>query len=95
MKNRMTKHKAAKEKRFWLWMIASTITDYDWSFDAASRTTQYINSVDGTSNYNYDNGNQVTDANYDFQSDEAYDYDENGNRTNTGYTTGFCSTFST
>ena len=27
-------------------------------------------------------------ADYDYQTDETYSYDANGNRTNTGYTTG-------
>jgi len=66
----------------------TTIVDYDWAFDAASRITQYVNSVDGTSDYEYDNTDQLTAADHDFQTDEDYTYDENGNRTMTGYSTG-------
>jgi hypothetical protein len=36
----------------------------------------------------YDNTDQVTGATYNYQSNEAYTYDANGNRTNTGYSTG-------
>jgi len=36
----------------------------------------------------YDEINQLTGADYDFQTDESYSYDANGNRTNTGYATG-------
>jgi RHS repeat-associated protein len=67
----------------------STVVDFDWSFDAASRLTQFVSSVDGVSDYAYDSGDQLTAATHAAQTDEAYEYDENGNRTSTGYTTGF------
>ncbi|MEQ8786495.1 MAG: Calx-beta domain-containing protein [Pirellulaceae bacterium] len=70
----------------------TTFADYDWTFDAASRVTQMdftsLVGNDGTSGYTYDDTNQVTDADHDFQTDEAYSHDENGNRTVSGYTTG-------
>ena len=68
---------------------STTLVDFDWSFDAASRLTQFVSSVDGVSDYAYDNGDQLTAATHTAQTDEAYEYDENGNRTSTGYTTGF------
>ena len=54
--------------------------DHSWSFDAANRMTQYVNSIDGTANYTNDATGQLTAADYDYQSDESYLYDENGNR---------------
>ena len=70
----------------------TTIADYGWTYDAFSRVTQLSFSSlvgnDGTSDYAYDNTGQLTGVDHDFQTDESYSYDENGNRTNTGYTTG-------
>jgi len=51
------------------------------------RITQFV-SADGTSDYTYDATSQLTAADHDYQTDEAYTYDANGNRTMTGYTTG-------
>ena len=48
-------------------------------------------SVDGTATYSYDTTNQVTAASYtgtNQPANEANSFDKNGNRTNTGYTTG-------
>jgi YD repeat-containing protein len=66
---------------------STTYADYQWTFDAADRITQFI-SPDGTSNYNYDNRDQLTSTDHSYQTDEAYTYDANGNRTNAGYQTG-------
>ncbi|GAC1460231.1 MAG: hypothetical protein NVS2B14_02100 [Chamaesiphon sp.] len=41
-----------------------------------------------TPNYTYDATDQLTGANHSYQGAEAYNYDANGNRTNTGYQTG-------
>jgi RHS repeat-associated protein len=60
---------------------------YDYAYDAADRITQ-VSSKDGVSTYNYDVIDQLLGADYSFQGDESYTYDANGNRTNTGYTTG-------
>lgn len=38
--------------------------------------------------FSYDATSQLTDADHSYQTDEAYEYDENGNRTSTGYQTG-------
>ena len=56
------------------------LPSYAWSFDAANRMTRYVNSIDGTADYASDNTGQLTGADYDYQTDESYAYDENGNR---------------
>jgi RHS repeat-associated protein len=66
---------------------STTYADYQWTYDGANRITQFI-SPDGTSNYNYDNRDQLTGTDHSYQSDEAYGYDANGNRINAGYQTG-------
>ena len=38
--------------------------------------------------YNYDKTDQLIDADHSYQGDEDYSYDDNGNRTNAGYSTG-------
>ncbi|MDV2999000.1 MAG: tRNA3(Ser)-specific nuclease WapA [Chroococcopsis gigantea SAG 12.99] len=63
---------------------SSTIAFYNFSHDAAGRITQ-IQSIDGTNNYSYDVTDQLTGAS---ATNESYSYDANGNRTNTGYSTG-------
>ncbi len=66
----------------------TTLADYDWAYDAASRVTQFDSLTDGTATYSSDNANQLTSADYDYQTDESFAYDVNGNRTMTGYDTG-------
>jgi RHS repeat-associated protein len=63
------------------------LSDHGWTHDAGERVTRYT-STDGTSDYSYDLTDQLTLADHSYQTDEAYSYDANGNRTNTGYTTG-------
>lgn len=63
------------------------IADYRWDYDAANRIIRST-SPDGTSDYNYDDRNQITGSDHSYQDDEAYTYDNNGNRTNAGYETG-------
>ncbi|MGR3278684.1 FG-GAP-like repeat-containing protein [Acaryochloris marina NIES-2412] len=63
------------------------IADYRWDYDAANRIIRFT-SPDGTSDYNYDDRNQITRSDHSYQDDEAYSYDNNGNRTNPGYETG-------
>ncbi|WP_017324313.1 RHS repeat domain-containing protein [Synechococcus sp. PCC 7336] len=65
---------------------SSTVADYGFTYDAASRITQ-LTSPDGESVYSYDQRNQLTGAEYDYQGNEDYTYDGNGNRTNAGYVT--------
>ncbi len=63
---------------------ATTLADYTWGYDNANRITSFT-SPDGTSTYTYDLSNQLTGAS---NTNESYIYDANGNRTNTGYSTG-------
>ncbi len=65
-----------------------TLADYDWTFDDAGRVTQFVSLTDGTADYTHDVTDQLTGADYNYQTDEAYSYDSSGNRTNTGYVTG-------
>jgi len=39
-----------------------------------------MTTIDGTVDYAHDDADQLTAADYDYQSDEAYVYDDNGNR---------------
>jgi YD repeat-containing protein len=66
---------------------ANIISSYAQTYDAGSKITG-VTGTDGSSTYTYDNTNQLTGADYDFQADESYTYDSNGNRTNNGYVTG-------
>jgi RHS repeat-associated protein len=65
---------------------ATLLSDNAWTHDAAERVMRYA-SPDGSSDYSYDNTDQLTVADHSYQTDEAYSYDANGNRTNTGYVT--------
>ena len=71
---------------------ATVLADYGWSYDAFSRVTQYtfdsLIGGQGQSDYTYDATGQLTGADHDYQADENYTYDENGNRTTSGYSTG-------
>jgi RHS repeat-associated protein len=73
---------------------ATDFADYDLTWDAAGRITDFdfdsLVGDDGDAAYSYDDTNQLTASDYasDWQTDESYTYDDNGNRTNTGYTTG-------
>jgi RHS repeat-associated protein len=62
---------------------------YHWDFDAGNRMTLFYSLRDGTAVYGHDNRNQLTDAAYTYQNPEDYEYDENGNRINGGFTVGY------
>jgi RHS repeat-associated protein len=66
---------------------ATTIASYGFAYDAANRITQQ-SGTDGTQDYSYDDTNQLTAVDHSAIPDEAYSYDANGNRTNSGYGTG-------
>jgi YD repeat-containing protein len=66
---------------------ATTIASYGFAYDDANRITQ-SSGTDGIQDYSYDDTNQLTGANHTTQANEAYSYDANGNRTNSGYGTG-------
>ena len=59
----------------------------EWAYDRANRITSAI-TPDGVSEYDYDKTDQLVDAEHDYQSDESYVYDDNGNRVGDGYVTG-------
>ncbi|MGK7874026.1 MAG: RHS repeat-associated core domain-containing protein [Xenococcaceae cyanobacterium] len=72
----------------------STVAFYDFVYDAASRITQ-ITDVDGSTDYTYDQRDQLIGADHSDLSnpDESYTYDANGNRItsslhDSGYVTG-------
>ncbi|MEN6407240.1 MAG: RHS repeat-associated core domain-containing protein [Thermoguttaceae bacterium] len=68
-----------------------TAITYGWTYDAASRVTGMTNSAhadETINNATYDVYDQLTGVDYSGLNDEGYTYDDNGNRTNTGYTTG-------
>ena len=62
----------------------ATFANYNWSFDAANRIVGF-GSPDGNSSYSYDSGNQLTATDHNYQGDEAYSYDDNGNRLGVPY----------
>ncbi|MFN9198506.1 MAG: hypothetical protein ACK5WR_10575, partial [Planctomycetaceae bacterium] len=63
------------------------INRYTWTYDALGRPVTQT-SIDGTSTFQYDQSNQVIAATHTGQVSENYQYDSNGNRTNTGTSTG-------
>jgi RHS repeat-associated protein len=68
---------------------STVLADYHWDFDAGNRTTLFYSLRDGTATYAHDDRNQLTDAAYTYQNPEDYEYDENGNRINGGFTVGY------
>jgi RHS repeat-associated protein len=65
----------------------NTLASYGLTYDNANRIIQ-SSGTDGTQDYSYDSTNQLTTANHTTQTDEAYSYDANGNRTSGGASTG-------
>ena len=63
-----------------------SLAGYTWTFDNADRITGF-GSPDGMTTYSYDTTDQLTNADHASQTDEAYVYDLNGNRANSGYQT--------
>jgi YD repeat-containing protein len=68
---------------------STRLPSYTWSYDADGQVTQMV-SADGTVNYTNDATGQLTAAATTGNSslNESHSYDSNGNRTDTGYTTG-------
>lgn len=64
-----------------------TLASHDYTFNTARLIDQHV-TVDGDSDYRYDDDAQLTEALHSFQTDENYSYDLTGNRTNSGYSTG-------
>jgi YD repeat-containing protein len=65
----------------------TTLASYGLTYDNANRIIQSAG-TDGTQDYGYDSTNQLTTANHTTQTDEAYSYDANGNRTSGGSSAG-------
>jgi RHS repeat-associated protein len=65
----------------------TTLASYGLTYDAANRIIQ-SSGTDGTQDYSYDSTNQLTTATHTTQTDEAYSYDANGNRTSGGSSAG-------
>jgi len=63
----------------------TTLAGYTFGYDLASRITSIEAEIDGLSEFDYDNTNQLTIADHTGRGDEAYAYDENGNRTGGSY----------
>jgi RHS repeat-associated protein len=68
---------------------STVLADYHWDYDVADRMTLFYSLRDGTATYTHDNRNQLTDASYTYQDPEDYEYDENGNRIDDGFTVGY------
>jgi hypothetical protein len=67
---------------------STLLAQYAYSYDNASRPKQITTTQDGISNFTYDKTDQVTLADHAAgRADEAFTYDANGNRTNSGYVT--------
>jgi RHS repeat-associated protein len=70
----------------------TTIADYHWDYDAFGRITftsyDFSDGDDGSSTFSYDATGQLIEADHTAQADEEFEFDENGNRTMTGYDTG-------
>jgi RHS repeat-associated protein len=64
------------------------LASYQYAYDVGSRFTSIDSYLDGLTEYTHDNTDQLTGADHTGQTDESYEYDENGNRTMSGYDTG-------
>jgi RHS repeat-associated protein len=70
---------------------ATTLAGYAWAYDRANRVTSFTNALYSaeSATYTHDTTDQLTGADrFGTSSDESYTYDDNGNRTNAGYSTG-------
>ncbi|WP_425618761.1 RHS repeat-associated core domain-containing protein [Anatilimnocola sp. NA78] len=67
---------------------ATTWAGYGYTYDAAGRILSVDSFIDGLSEYDYDDTDQLTGADHTSVTDEAYTYDSNGNRTLLGHSTG-------
>ena len=69
----------------------SQIVKHSYTYDSTNNIVEYLNSIDGNTEYNYDFLGQLISADYANQTDESYTYDANGNRivaNGSNYTTG-------
>jgi RHS repeat-associated protein len=63
----------------------TTLAGYELAYDLGSRITSIDSFLDGLTEYDHDNTSQLTAADHTGQTDEAYSFDENGNRTGGSY----------
>jgi len=71
--------------------IGSQIVKHSYTYDETNNIVEYLNSIDGNTEYNYDFLGQLISADHASQTDESYAYDSNGNRVvanGDAYTTG-------
>ncbi|HEY4310196.1 MAG TPA: RHS repeat-associated core domain-containing protein [Pirellulales bacterium] len=63
----------------------ATIENYGWHFNAANQISQFVNAKHGNESltYSYDAAGQLVNANSSGIAAVGYDYDQNGNRTDT------------
>jgi RHS repeat-associated protein len=66
---------------------AATLAEFNLEYDPGDRITNFA-TPDGVSDFTYDDTDQLIDADHSYQDQENFTYDDNGNRTNTGYVTG-------
>jgi RHS repeat-associated protein len=66
----------------------TALAGYDYTYDAAGRFTSIDSFLDGLTEYTHDAAGQLTDADHASITDEAYEYDDNGNRVMSGYVVG-------
>lgn len=64
--------------------LATALSDL-YAYDVANRITSIDSVLDGLSEYNHDDTNQLIGADHIGQTDEAYQYDDNGNRVMAGH----------
>lgn len=67
--------------------LDAVMADYDFLYDLADQLTNSAHHGESTT-YAYDDAGQLTAANHSVQTDEAYSFDLNGNRTTVGLITG-------
>jgi len=69
----------------------SQIVKHSYTYDETNNIVEYLNSIDGSTSYDYDFLGQLISADSENLTDESYTYDENGNRilaNGESYTTG-------
>jgi RHS repeat-associated protein len=64
------------------------LADYQWVHDAANRIVQQDSSQDGVARFQYDALGQLLEADSDALPSQSYEYDVNGNRSNSEFAVG-------
>ena len=63
------------------------VANYSLAYDATNRMTQLV-TPDGTSDYNYNDRDELTSTDHSYQENENYSYDDTGNRNSEGHVVG-------